>query len=192
MKEPPDSTSARLEFEEHRRYLFKFAMLQIRNEDAAEDLVQDTLAAALAAAEGFSGRSSVRTWLTSILIHKMQDFRRRAGRRPSISIDALQDEHGPDQVDALFKENGRYKDLPRDWGDPEQALSQSRFLETLETCVQGLPETAAQVFLLREMMGLSTEEVCSELGVSATNCSVLLHRARMRLRECMEKRWLSA
>jgi RNA polymerase sigma-70 factor (ECF subfamily) len=192
MKESANPASIRLEFEEHRRYLFKFAMLQIRDHDAVEDLVQETMVAALAAADGFSGKSSVRTWLTGILLHKVVDFRRRAGRRQSVSIDALNEDGGADQVDALFKENGRYQELPRDWGDPEQALSQRRFLEALEKCVEGLPETAAQVFLLREMMGLSTAEVCSELGVSSTNCSVLLYRARMRLRECMEKRWLSA
>lgn len=192
MKEPASPTSIRLEFEEHRRYLFKFAMLQIRDQDAVEDLVQETLVAALGAADGFSGKSSVRTWLTGILLHKIVDLRRRTGRRQTVSIDSLQEEGGAEQVDVLFKENGRYQELPRDWGDPEQALSQRRFLETLEKCVEGLPETAARVFLLREMMGLSTEEICSELGVSSTNCSVLLHRARLRLRECMEKRWLSA
>ena len=191
VNEPKDRTSIRLEFEGHRRYLFKFAMLQIRDQDAVEDLIQETMVAALAAEGGFSGKSSVRTWLTGILIHKIVDFRRRAGRRQSVSIDSLREDGGADEVDAFFKENGRYLELPKDWGDPEQALSQRRFLEILEKCVEGLPETAAQVFLLREMMGLSTGEICSELGVSSTNCSVLLHRARMRLRECMEKRWLS-
>ncbi len=180
------------DLESHRRYLFKFAMLQVRDRDAAEDLVQETMVAALDAAQGFTGKSSLRTWLTGILLHKIADLRRRAGRRAAISIDSMIEDGGTDQVDALFKESGRYVELPRDWGDPEQALSQRRFLETLEVCVRELPENAAQVFLLREMMGLSTEEVCSELGISATNCSVLLYRARMRLRECMEKRWLSA
>lgn len=192
MKESANPASIRLEFEGHRQYLFKFAILQIRDRDAVEDLVQETMAAALAAADGFSGKSSVRTWLTGILIHKMVDFRRRAGRQRTVSIDAIHEVGGADEVDAFFKENGRYLELPKDWGDPEQALSQSRFLEILEKCVEGLPETGAQVFLLREMMGFSTDEICSELGVTSTNCSVLLYRARMRLRECMEKRWLSA
>ena len=190
MNEPATPASIRLELDDFRPYLFKFAMLQIRDRDAAEDLVQETMVAALTAAERFSGSSSVQTWLTSILIHKMLDFRRRAGRRQTVSIDALADEGGADEVDALFKESGRYVDLPKDWGDPEQALRERRFLEALEVCVQGLSETAAQVFLMREMMGFSTEEICSELSVSSTNCSVLLYRARMRLRACLEKRWL--
>lgn len=192
MNERTNPTSIRLEFEGHRRYLFKFAMLQMRDPDTVEDLVQETMVAALAAADGFSGKSSVRTWLTGILIHKMVDFRRRGGRQQTVSIDAIHEVGGADAVDAFFKENGRYLELPKDWGDPEHALSQSRFLQILEKCVEGLPETGAQVFLLREMMGFSTDEICSELGVTSTNCSVLLYRARMRLRECMEQRWLSA
>jgi RNA polymerase sigma-70 factor (ECF subfamily) len=192
MSEPKNQNSIRLEFEGYRRYLFKFAMLQIRDQDAVEDLVQETMVAALTAADGFSGKSSVRTWLTSILIHKIIDLRRKAGRQHSISIDALQEDGGAESVEALFKESGRYVELPRDWGDPEKALSQRRFFEVLEACVQGLSETAARVFLLREMMGFSTEEICRELSVSSTNCSVLLYRARMRLRTCMDQRWIAA
>lgn len=191
MNETSNSAAIGIEFDSHRPYLFKFAMLQTRNRDTAEDLVQETLVAALAAAQGFSGKSSLRTWLTSILLHKVVDLRRKAGRQQSISIDAAQDDGGAEAVEALFRENGRYVELPEDWGDPAQALTQRRFLEALEACVQGLSETAAQVFLLRDMMGLSTEEICSELSVSSTNCSVLLYRARMRLRACLEQRWLA-
>jgi RNA polymerase sigma-70 factor, ECF subfamily len=192
MNETANPTAIAIEFESHRPYLFKFAMLQIRNRDTAEDLVQETMVAALAAAGGFSGKSSLRTWLTGILVHKIIDLRRKAGRRQSISIDAVQDDGGAEGVEALFRENGRYVELPEDWGDPAQALAQRRFLDVLEACVEGLSETAARVFLLRDMMGLSTQEICSELGISSTNCSVLLYRARMRLRACMERRWLAA
>ncbi len=183
-------TSIQHELDKYRPYLFKFAMLQIRDIDTVEDLVQETMVAALAAADRFSGSSSVQTWLTSILIHKMVDFRRKSGRQQAVSIDAIEENGGADLVDALFKENGRYVDMPKEWGDPEEALRQRRFLEALEVCIQSLSKTAARAFLLREMMGFSTEEICSELRVSATNCSVLLYRARMRLRACLEEGWL--
>jgi RNA polymerase sigma-70 factor (ECF subfamily) len=178
------------ELNEHRPYLLKFAMLQVRDTHLAEELVQDAFLAALTAAERFAGGSSVRTWLTSILLHKIADHRRKAGRE--ISIEAHQGENGSDGIEALFQENGRYVEMPELWRTPEQALTERRFFEVLEHCIQGLSETAARVFLLRELMGLGIQEICNELSVSATNCSVHLHRARMRLRACLEKRWFAA
>ena len=172
----------------HRPYLLRFASAQVRERDVAEDLVQETLVAAVSAVEGFSGHSSVRTWLTSILLHKISDHRRKAGRE--ISLDAGREEGEPDEfVEALFAANGQYAQLPGDWGDPERALGEQQFFGVLDGCVDALPEAAARVFLLRELMGLSVAEICKELGISATNCSVLLYRARMRLRGCLERRW---
>jgi RNA polymerase sigma-70 factor (ECF subfamily) len=178
------------ELDKHRTYLLKFATLQIREAHFAEELVQDTFLAALTAAERFAGGSSVRTWLTSILLHKIADHRRKAGRE--ISIEAHQGEDGTDGIEDLFRENGRYVEMPELWRTPEQALTERRFFEVLERCIQGLSETAARVFLLRELMGFGIEEICKELSVSTTNCSVHLHRARVRLRACLEKRWFAA
>lgn len=178
------------ELDEHRPYLFKFAMLQVRESHVAEDMVQETLLAALTAGERFAGRSSVRTWLTSILLHKIADHRRKAWRE--VSIDARRDEEGADSVETLFQANGRYLEMPQLWRTPEEALTEGRFFEVLEGCIRDLPETAGRVFLLRELMGFTIEEICRELDLSASNCSVLLHRARMRLRGCLESRWFAA
>jgi RNA polymerase sigma-70 factor, ECF subfamily len=185
-----DATIAASELDKHRPYLLKFAMLQLRQREVAEDLVQEAFLAALKSGDSFAGRSSVRTWLTSILLNKIVDHRRRAGRE--ISIDAQQELDGADSVEALFQANGRHIDMPREWRNPEETLTDRRFFAVLEACVERLSETAGRVFLLREMMGFSIDEICKELGVSATNCSVLLHRARMRLRTCLEDRWFAA
>lgn len=167
----------------------RFALLQVRDRAATEDLVQETMLAALSASERFTGGSSVRTWLTGILRHKIIDHFRKAGREQS--IDASAEDSGTDDIDAMFRD-GRYVQVPVDWGDPERLLSERRFMEALERCVQGLPAAASQAFLMREIMGFETEDICKELGVSTTNCWVLLHRARMRLRACLDESWFGA
>jgi RNA polymerase sigma-70 factor (ECF subfamily) len=173
----------------YRPYLLKFAMLQLRRKDAAEDLVQDVFVAALKGADGFAGRSSVRTWLTSILVHKIADYRVKAGRETS--LEAGQEEDGADSVEALFQANGGYVDMPQEWRNPEEALTDRRFFEVLEGCLAGPSQRDARVFLLRELMGLSVEEICKDTGLTPTNCSVILHRVRMRLRACLEVRWFA-
>jgi RNA polymerase sigma-70 factor (ECF subfamily) len=175
------------ELEQYRPYLVKFAALQIRQKEVAEDLIQEVFLAAIDGADRFSGKSSVRTWLTGILLHKIADHRGAAGRETSIQ--ALEEIDGADGVEALFQANGRYVSMPQEWRNPEEALTDRRFFETLEGCLTRLSATAARVFLLRELMGLSIEEICKEMAVSQTNCSVLLHRARMGLRACLESRW---
>lgn len=171
----------------HRSYLLKFALLQVPRKEVAEDIVQDVLMAAMKGAGGFSGRSSVRTWLTAILANKIVDYWRRAPRE--VSIEALGEADGADSVEAMFRENGGFVSVPQAWRNPEDSLTDKRFFETLQSCLGRLPESGRRVFLLRELMGLSIEEICTQLDLSATNCSVLLHRARMRLRSCLEDRW---
>ena len=175
------------ELESHRPALFKFALLQLRDESHAEDCVQEALAAAIQGADRFAGGSSVRTWLIGILKHKILDHFRKAGREQTLS--ASDDETSLDDIDALFKEDGHYVEPPAPWANPEQALSQSEFFEVLERCLQALPQVTARVFTLREVMGVSTEEICSEFAITSNNCWVLIYRARMSLRECLEKRW---
>ena len=175
------------EFEAHRTSLLRFALLQVRNPDVAADLVQETMLAALTAAERFAGDSSLRTWLTGILRHKIVDHIRKAGRE--VSMDASDDEGGTALLDAMFQDDGHYVQMPNDWGDPARLLSERRFLEALQRCVDGLPVRTSQAFLMRELMGFETDEICKELAISSTNCWVLLHRARMRLRACLEESW---
>ena len=177
------------ELAQHRPYLLKFALLQLRHRDAAEDVVQEALLAALKGAPGFAGRSSVRTWLTSILLHKIADYMARTGRETS--LEARAEEDGADSVEALFRANGACVSMPIEWRNPEDALADRGFFEVLEGCLAGLSARDARAFLLRELMGLSIQEVCQETGITAANCSVILHRARMRLRACLEARWFA-
>src|SRR5215831_13188391 len=146
----------------HRGYLMRVAVLQLRDNDVAEDVVQDTLLAALQGATGFSGRSSLKTWLTGILKHKIVDVIRRKGREPALA--SLDEECQLDDFDALFDETGHWQNPPADWGgDPESQLSQQQFLEVMQLCLENLPPNTARAFMMREVMELDADEICREL-----------------------------
>jgi len=187
---PADS----LELDKHRPHLVKFAMAQLRNATYAEDAVQETLVAAIQGAERFAGQSSVRTWLIGILKHKIMDhFRRQSREAP---LPDLEDETSLEDLDARFKPDGHFLENPlhapgADWGNPESTLSQSRFFEVLEECMARLPPNTARVFNMREIMGMETEDICKELGITPTNSWVLLYRARTALRECLQTKWFA-
>lgn len=175
------------ELAEQRSYLMRFARLQLRNEAWAEDAVSDTLLAALSKPQSFEGRAQLRTWLVGILKHKVVDIL-RAQKREVLLGDSGED--GEDELEALmFKADGHFQSAPTEWGDPAGQLSSRQFIEVLDACVERLPAAMARVFLMREWLELSADEVCKELDVSATNLYVLLHRARLRLRECLEINW---
>jgi RNA polymerase sigma-70 factor (ECF subfamily) len=164
----------------------RYAQLQLRDRDAAEDAVQETLLAALAGESGFAGRSNLRTWLTGILKHKIVDHIRRASRERPLDPEA---DAAESEFDALFDERGHWREPPQAWENPEGALERGEFRAVLEQCLKGLPERTAQAFLMREHLGLETPELCKELGVTPTHAWVLLYRARMALRLCLEKNW---
>jgi RNA polymerase sigma-70 factor (TIGR02943 family) len=175
----------------HRDYLMRYARLQLRNDAWAEDCVSETLLAALAKPQAFGSKSQLKTWLVGILKHKVIDLL-RANRR-EISSDALSSDgesDGSAELDALsFKPDGHYMQEPQDWGNPEQDLSSRQFIQVLEACTEKLPNTLGRVFLMREWLELSADEVCKELDLTPTNLYVQLHRARLRLRECLEINW---
>src|SRR5687767_5626039 len=169
--------------EGERAYLLRYATLQLRDAAAAEDVVQETLLAALAGEAGFAGRSNLRTWLTGILKHKIVDAIRRLTRETAMAPDE-------EALEALFDERGHWVDPPRAWDDPDGSLEQKQFLRALEECLTRLPAKTAQVFMMREHLGYETPEICKELGLTPTHCWVLLYRARMALRECLQQNWL--
>jgi RNA polymerase sigma-70 factor (ECF subfamily) len=173
----------------HRGYLLRVAVLQLRNNELAEDVVQDTLLAALQGAQGFSGRSSLKTWLTGILKHKIVDAIRRKTREPAFAV--LDDEVQLDDMDALFDESGHWDNPPADWGDPEAQLSRVQFMDMLQFCLEKLPPNTARVFMMREVMELESGEICKELAITSTNLWVILYRARMALRQCLEQNWFA-
>ncbi len=177
----------RSQVESLRPYLLRYATLQLRNPEAAEDAVQEALVAALAGEANFAGRSNLRTWLTGILKHKIVDtIRRQSKERPLANADPDGDTA---EFDALFDETGHWAEPPDPWEQPEGALSQKQFLAALEQCLRELPERTAQAFMMREHLGLDTSEICKELGVTSTHLWVMLYRARMALRLCLEMNW---
>jgi RNA polymerase sigma-70 factor, ECF subfamily len=174
----------------HRGYLLRVAALQLRDSELAEDVVQDTLLAALQGASSFSGRSSLKTWLTGILKHKIIDAIRRREREPVRA--SLEEESRIDELDPLFDDSGHWENPPADWGDPDQALSQRQFLDVLQLCLEKLPPNTSRVFTMREVMGMDSEEICKELSITSTNLWVILYRARIALRQCLEQHWFAA
>jgi RNA polymerase sigma-70 factor (ECF subfamily) len=182
------SAPADQEIERERPYLLRFALLQLRNPAAAEDAVQETLLAAIESRSRFSGRSSLRTWLTGILKHKIIDHLRRSGREQPLA--GADDERSEaEAIDALFAADGHWRDYPSDWGNPAATLENDRFWAAFELCLRRLPERTGRVFTMREVMEMPTEEICQELGITPTNCWVMLHRARLTLRECLQLTW---
>lgn len=182
----PEQSAFRSQLEVQRPYLLRFAALQLRDASTAEDAVQETLLAALAGEARFAGRSNLRTWLTGILKHKIVDSIRRAAREPVVAPDEIDDRN---EFDGLFRPNGHWAEAPAAWTEPHGALEQKQFFGVLEQCLARLPDKTARVFMMREHLGLDTEEICKELGITPTHCWVLLYRARMALRLCLDERW---
>ena len=167
-------------------YLFRYAMLRLRDRSAAEDLVQETFLAALKNRGSFSGNSSESTWLVGILKHKIADhFRHHAWEAP------LEDNDLRDQPDSSpFDGSGHWISGPTDWGgNPADLYREKKFLDQLTKCLSGLSPNQANAFTLREIEGADTGEICKVLNVTETNLWVILHRARMLLRRCLEANW---
>ena len=167
---------------DHGDYLFRVARRQLRSDAHAEDAVQETLLAALTAKASYTGASSPRTWLTGILKHKIVDCIRSQAREVAVP----RDEDDGEDWEVLFKADGHWQSPPQVWNNPESEAELAQLRVVLLECADRLKPAMARVFSLREIVGMETEEICKELGISTTNCWVLLHRARLFLRECLE------
>jgi RNA polymerase sigma-70 factor (TIGR02943 family) len=165
----------------------RYARHRVQNRDVAEDLVQETLLAALRMRDGFEARSSEKTWLLSILRHKIIDYIRKAGReRP------MDNELSPDDLsEEFFDEKGMWAVKPARWDtDPGKVLEKKEFWDKLMECLAELPRRMAQAFSLRELDQMNSDELSETLKVTSNNLGVLLYRARLRLRRCLEVKWL--
>jgi RNA polymerase sigma-70 factor, ECF subfamily len=170
-------------------YLYRFALLRLRDEDLAREAVQDTMLAALENHASFARRSSLKTWLTAILKFKIVDTIRRQAREPGPAAqrggaDGDMDEYACELAEAAYMQGSA-----NTWAHPEQALEQKQFWGTLQRCLEELPSNARTVFWLREVLGHSTQEICEEMAITETNCWVILHRARIGLRERLGNAW---
>jgi len=171
--------------EQLRPQLLRFARTQLRNDAWAEDAVSECTLAALERPHAFAGQSQLKTWLVGILKHKVVDQLRRHTREATILVG----EDGEDVDEALFAPDGHWREAPGDWGDPDAACNQRQFFEVLEACCEKLPPVQARVFMMREWLEIESDEICRELRITPSNLWVLLHRARLRLRDCLQLRW---
>ena len=191
----PTATDPRFaEIEGHRPYLVRYALSQLRDAQLAEEAVQEALLAALEALPRFNGQSTLRTWLTSILRFKVIDLQRRAilDRQRHDSTDLAGEGLEDAWLDDLFDETGHWRDAPQAWGNPEAAFEQRRFWEAFEKCLDRLPKAGGRVFFQREVMGEDTATICRTENITESNCWVILHRARIALRACLEKSWFAS
>jgi RNA polymerase sigma-70 factor (ECF subfamily) len=174
----------------HGNYLFRYAMMRLRNKDLAENMVQETFLAALKGKKSFSGRSSERTWMVGILKHKIIDHYRKDFReRPVTDLQTLQADE-EQTVDQFYDAVENPRKYPKDWmPDQEAVLNSKEFWSVLHGCMGKLPKTTSAAFAMRELDDMDTPEICKELGISSTNLWVMLHRARLQLRECLERNW---
>ncbi|MEY3201887.1 MAG: hypothetical protein RIR70_1437 [Pseudomonadota bacterium] len=172
-------------------HLLRFARLQLRDDALAEDVVQDTLLAAMNGLNAFSGEAALKTWVFSILKNKLVDVLRTRDRSVNVSALAGEEESFDAVFDTLFKANGHWAEgkQPAKWGDPEEAIEQQQFWLVFEACLNCLPANTGRVFMMREFLDLDIDAICRELCISASNCYVILHRARHQLRGCLEKNW---
>jgi RNA polymerase sigma-70 factor (ECF subfamily) len=168
----------------HGGALFRLATTFVKDRSVAEEVVQDTWLAALDGLDAFEGRSSLRTWLFSILANRARTRAVREGR--SVPWSSLEGETGGPAVDpSRFHADGHWLEAQRRWSeeDPERLVAGAQTRATIERAIAALPPAQRAVVVLRDVEGLETEEICNLLGLTVTNQRVLLHRARARLRE---------
>ncbi|SFB78559.1 RNA polymerase sigma-70 factor, ECF subfamily [Marinospirillum celere] len=189
---PVDSINLSQRLEALRPRLLAFARLQLRFDDQAEDAVQEALLAAFNKLDSFDGRSQFETWVFGILRFKILDIFRSQKKRGNWLLDEAA-WPSEEELDRQFKNSGFWESeaRPQTWGDPEAALASSHFWRVFDACMIHLPDVPARVFSLRELMEMEICDICELLGISENNCSVILYRARMKLRQCLEKGWLS-
>ena len=176
--------------EDIRRQMIKFATQQLGDSHQAEDAVQDALIGALKNADSFGGRAALKTWIFAILKNKIADTLRHKQRMVNVSS-LLREEDDDEDLSELFDRKGFWQpdEHPIAWGNPEASLREGQFWRVFETCLEALPPNQARVFMMREFIELGAEEICAAVNLTTSNLYVLLHRSRLRLRECIENKW---
>lgn len=180
--------------DDHGDYLFAFAVTRLRDPAKAEDLVQETFLAALKGGHRYAGRANERTWLAGILKNKIYDHFRKAGRETSFTdLQFYSDEESSRfQNDGPFKDGWIHELGPIEWSpNPGAALDNEVFWRAFQNCAAKLPKNVAAVFTLREIDAIESKTICTMLNITESNLWVMLHRARMALRTCLEKSWFA-
>ena len=167
--------------------MYAYALKRVSDPIVAQDLVQDTFVAALGSYDSFSAKSSEKTWLIGILKHKILDYYRSKHRGIHKALETTSD------IDSFFNEAGHWKEMPSQWNtNPEQVLKNKEFLAVLHACIDMLTQNQKNVFIFREIDGVALQELCKIFSLSSTNLSVILYRARNKLRECIDRNWFNS
>ncbi len=180
----------------HADAMYRYALARVSSPQQAEDLVQDSMLAAVRQWDHFAGRSELRTWLIGILRHKIHDHYRWKKRHPADLAQA--DETQDDDVSRVnFSPMGRWRQDPNAGlevldADPEDALQRSQLRAAIQVCIDALPQRQQQVFVMRELQGLEAGDCCKKAGIARASLSVLLYRARLALRACLQKSWVQS
>jgi RNA polymerase sigma-70 factor (ECF subfamily) len=168
--------------------LFHYALFRIADKAVAEELVQETFVAALSSLGNsrFRGESACKTWLTGILKHKLLDHLRQKYRHQAKPLEVIRE----DEIEDSFDARGNWRVKPGQWGvNPEKLYEQQELTRIIMECIAALGERQADAFRLRELDGEEAEDICKVLNISVTNYWVLMHRARLSMRRCMELHW---
>ena len=181
--------------DEHGNYLYNFAIVRVNDRDKAEDLVQETFLAGLKAKDKFQGKSSERTWLISILKRKIIDTYRK---QYSSKVSSMADyEHNISDGDFYRTEDpfkGHWLEGKGPHSNsllPEGEIEQDELREVIRLCIKHLPPNLAAAFVMKMIDEADSEEICKELGITSSNLWVMLHRARLKMRSCVENKWLT-
>ena len=176
--------------DDHGDVLYGFALARVGRPEVAEDLVQETLLAALGARGRFEGRSAVGTWLVSILRRKIADhYRTTASNLPGDQPDAEDETERPPVRERFFNDQGHWRRHPAAWSTSADPIERGEFFMIFERCMTELPGSLAAAFAARSVEERSPQDICRELGISRANLRIRLHRARLLLRDCLERRW---
>ncbi len=170
-------------------YLHRFAAMKLRDDDLAREAVQETFLAALENRLSFAGKSTLKTWLTAILKFKIIDLIRRQAREPAFS--SLLESGVEGIEDWLEQESNLFTQAAPLWESPEAAFEEKEFWCVFEAGVATLPNKTQRVFVMRDVLGHTTQEICKELAITETNCWVILHRARLGMRQYLSENWFN-
>ena len=170
--------------------MHKFALLQLNDPHMAEDVVQEALVGALKNVDSFQGGSALKTWVFAILKNKIADTLRQKQRQPE-AAQLLSSTEEQENFSEVFDAKGHWNsvDKPKDWGEPEEVFKQDQFWEVFDVCLNRLPAKQGKVFMAREFIGPSSDEICTDNDMTVSNLHVLLHRARLRLQVCLQHSW---
>ncbi len=171
-------------------YLFKYAFLRIRDQDLAKDMVQETFLAGLKGSARFSGKSTERTWLTAILKYKIIDHYRKessglANTKAIVKVEEIQDSY-------FESDNGHWKSehVPKPFKVVQDPLQDKEFNRILQACMTKLPALWSSVFTMKHIDEEKTEVILAQLRLSSANFWVIIHRTKLSLRDCLQKKWL--